>query len=150
MSLVNTCINQCKVTSKCQRLAQLSQQINPSASHMYGERLKSLHNSDMFDRAQKWLFCFCFVSEWWTEPLSHCLCCRWDQSGGDGGAQGWMQTSRQWQLHEAEEVSEPLKSAIYIGNGAHRTQERAEFQKKKQNDQQLSFTCCFIWNIMWD
>lgn len=41
----------------------------------------------------------------WIKQLSHCLCCRWNQSGGDGGAQSWMQTSRQWQLHEAEEVS---------------------------------------------
>jgi len=29
-----------------------------------------------------------------------CLCCRRNQSGGDGGAQSWMQTSRLWQLHE--------------------------------------------------
>lgn len=41
-----------------------------------------------------------------TKHLSHCLCYRWDQVGGDGGAQGRMQTGRQWQLHEAEEVSE--------------------------------------------
>lgn len=40
-----------------------------------------------------------------TELLSHCLCYRRNQSGGDGGAQSRMQACRQWQLHEAEEVS---------------------------------------------
>lgn len=40
------------------------------------------------------------------EQLNHCLCCRWNQPGGDGCAQSWMQAGRQWQLHEAEEVSE--------------------------------------------
>lgn len=47
MGLVNTCTDRCKVTSKCDfggpsRLAQLSQQINPSTSHMYSKILKSV------------------------------------------------------------------------------------------------------------
>lgn len=40
-----------------------------------------------------------------TELLSHCLCRRWNQSGGGGGAQSRMHARHQRQLHEAEEVS---------------------------------------------